>query len=87
MKSWGKIKIRYELKQKRVSDYCIKKALLSIDDEAYQNTLLTLYQQIRENTGKEKNIFKRKRAIWAWLLRKGYESDLISDLLKHDNTS
>ena len=87
MKSWGKIKIRYELKQKRISDYCIKKALLSIDDEAYQNTLLALYQQIRKNTGKEKNIFKRKRAIWAWLLRKGYESDLISDLLKHDNTS
>ncbi len=87
MKSWGKIKIRYELKQKRISDYCIKKALLSIDEEAYQNTLLALYQQIRKKTGKEKNIFKRKGAIRAWLLRKGYESDLISDLMKHDNNS
>src|SRR5580704_16170204 len=26
LKNWGRIKIRYELKQKQVSDYCIKKA-------------------------------------------------------------
>ncbi len=87
MKSWGKIKIRYELRLKRISDYCIKKALLSINDEAYQNTLCTLYQQIRKKTAKEKNKFKRNGTIRAWLLRKGYESDLITDLLKHDNTS
>src|SRR6201996_8784258 len=27
LKQWGKVKIRYELKQRQVSDYCIKKAL------------------------------------------------------------
>src|ERR1700709_2489168 len=27
MKQWGRVKIRYELKQKQVSEYCIKKAL------------------------------------------------------------
>jgi len=31
MKQWGRIRIRYELKQKQVGDYCIKKALAAID--------------------------------------------------------
>ncbi len=33
IKQWGRIKIRYELRQKQVSDYCVKKALASIDDD------------------------------------------------------
>src|SRR4030081_1027510 len=27
MKQWGRVKIRYDLKQRQVSEYCIKKAL------------------------------------------------------------
>ncbi|MBK5272343.1 MAG: RecX family transcriptional regulator, partial [Bacteroidia bacterium] len=27
IKKWGRMKIKYELKQKQISDYCIKKAL------------------------------------------------------------
>src|ERR1700754_3786363 len=39
LKEWGKVKIRYELKQRRVSEYCIKKALAAIDEEDYEKTL------------------------------------------------
>src|ERR1700759_3068685 len=35
LKHWGRVKIQYELKQKRVSDYCIKKALAAIDETDY----------------------------------------------------
>src|SRR4051812_46894646 len=35
IKQWGKTKIRYELRQKQVSEYCIKKALSLIEDSAY----------------------------------------------------
>jgi regulatory protein len=38
MKQWGRVKIRYELKQKHISEYCIKKALKEIDEEDYKNT-------------------------------------------------
>ena len=34
MKQWGRVKIRYELKQRQVSEYCIKKAMKQIDEEA-----------------------------------------------------
>lgn len=85
VKKWGKIKIRYELKQKRISEYCIKKALLCIDEEAYMNTLSKLYEQISKANVKEKNTYKRNGTIKAWLLRKGYEADLISEMIKHEN--
>ncbi|HRD43896.1 MAG TPA: RecX family transcriptional regulator, partial [Ferruginibacter sp.] len=39
MKQWGRQKIKYELKQKQVSDYCIKKALAAIDGEQYEKIL------------------------------------------------
>src|SRR6201985_2955999 len=38
LKKWGRIRIRYQLKLRHVSDYCIKKALASIDDEEYDRT-------------------------------------------------
>src|SRR5882762_609956 len=31
MKQWGRVKIKYELKQRQVSEYCVKKALKEID--------------------------------------------------------
>ena len=42
IKLWGKQKIKYALQQKRVSPVNIKKALLSIDQDAYAKTLLNL---------------------------------------------
>src|SRR5690606_12644137 len=38
-KSWGRVKIKYELKLRQVSDYCIKKALQQIEEEEYLKTL------------------------------------------------
>jgi regulatory protein len=83
MKKWGKVKIRVELRKKKVSDYCIRKALASLDETAYYNTLQNLFDKRRIEVSREKNAFKRDMAIKAWLLRKGYESDLISDLFKN----
>jgi len=39
IKQWGRIKIKYELKQKQVSEYSIKKALKQIEDEEYGKVL------------------------------------------------
>ncbi|MGE5105942.1 MAG: regulatory protein RecX, partial [Sphingobacteriales bacterium] len=42
IKQWGRIKIKYELKQKQVSDYCIRKAIDAIEEEDYLKTLRRL---------------------------------------------
>jgi regulatory protein len=82
IKHWGKVKIKYELRQKQVSDYCIKKALSSIDEKDYEKTLLKLFIEKRKTLKSEKNIFIRKRKISDYLMGKGFETDRINELLK-----
>lgn len=80
-KHWGRIKIKYELKKKMVSDYCIKKALKSIDDAAYIKTLQRLAELKLKTLKSEKNLFIRKKKLQDHLLQKGYESDLIREAI------
>jgi regulatory protein len=82
IKHWGKIKIRYELKQKQISEYCIKKALASIDGEEYEKTFRKLAEEKQETLRSEKNIFIKKRKMQDFLLQKGYEREMISDFVK-----
>ena len=41
IKQWGKEKIKYALKQKQVSDYCIRKALTAIATSDYNKTFFS----------------------------------------------
>ena len=77
IKQWGKVKIKYQLKQKQVSDYCIKKALAAIDTADYKNTLYKLADAKIATLKAEKNIFIKKRKLQDHLIQKGYELDLI----------
>ena len=81
MKQWGKVKIKYELKQKQVSEYCIKKGLKEIDEEEYLKTLNKLLDEKSSILKTEKNMLIKKRKISDYLLQKGYERDLIMQLL------
>ena len=56
MKQWGKIKIKQALKQKQVSEYCIRKALKEIDNNEYRQTFFKLAQQKLKTLKQEKNI-------------------------------
>jgi regulatory protein len=82
IKQWGRIKIRYELKQKQVSDYCIKKALAAINDSDYQQTLGKLAEQKIKSLKGEKNIFTKRKKLQDHLRLKGYEGDLVHDWVK-----
>jgi regulatory protein len=77
MKDWGRKKIYYALKEKKVSEYCIKKALKQIDEEAYQQVLTELAQKKYELL-KEEQWLVRKRKTIDYLLQKGYEADLVT---------
>jgi regulatory protein len=81
IKQWGKVKIKYELKQKQVSDYCIKKALASINENDYQKTIQKLFSAKLKTLKSEKNIFIKKKKLQNHLLQKGFESVLINKLI------
>ncbi len=80
-KDWGRVKIKYQLKQKQVSEYCIKKALKAIDEEDYQKTLQRLFDLKLKSLKSEKNIFIKKRKLQDHLLQKGFETELVRALL------
>jgi len=80
LKHWGKIKIRYELKQKQVGEYCIKKALAAISEDDYDRTLSRLAEAEWESLKKEEPFIRRQKAQ-ASLTRKGYETDRIQAAL------
>ena len=81
IKQWGKVKIKYALKQKQVSDYSIKKALAAIDETDYKRTAQKLFDLKLKILKAEKNIFTRKRKLQDYLMQKGFESDLVRKLL------
>lgn len=78
LKQWGRVKIKYALKQKQVSEYCIKKALTQIDEEAYQKTLQQLAnKKWTEISKKEPDKFARISKTTDYLLLKGFEAELV----------
>ena len=81
IKQWGKVKIKYELRKKQVSDYCIKKALASINENEYQKTIQKLFSAKLKTLKSEKNIFIKKKKLQDHLLQKGFESTLINKLI------
>ncbi len=82
IKQWGKTKIKYELAQKQVSAYCIKKALASISDEDYEKTLAKLVSDKLKTLKGEKNIFVKKSKLQNYLVGKGYEFGVVGKVVR-----
>ena len=80
IKGWGKIKIRQGLKLKRIPDKLIIKSLKSIEYDDYLMMLKKILQK-KSNTISEKDPFKKRYLLTRFASSKGYESDLIADLL------
>lgn len=82
MKQWGRVKIRLALRQRNVSEYCIRKGLSEIPDNEYLHTLRRLFTAKWNALKGEKNLLVKKRKALDALLQKGFERDLVMDLLK-----
>ena len=82
IKKWGRYKIQQALKQKGVSEYCIKRALKSeIPIEDYHQTLLQILEK-KNKTTRETNLYKRKQKLARYAIDKGFESNLVWEALK-----
>lgn len=79
IKKWGRIKIKQELKLREISTPLIKIALSEIEDKSYYHTLEELAIK-KLVLIKEKDPYKKKKKLIDYLLRKGYESNLIFEV-------
>jgi regulatory protein len=81
IKSWGKIRIVNELKFKHISSRNITTALKEISEDEYFETFVKLSERIWESAT-EKNQTKKRKKFCDYLLRKGFESDLVYQKMK-----
>ncbi|MES2747580.1 MAG: regulatory protein RecX [Bacteroidota bacterium] len=80
-KKWGKIRIKNELKARKISDYLISKSIKGIPSDEYETTFQTLAEKYWD-TITEKNPLKKRKKFCDFLLRKGWESDWIYEKAK-----
>jgi regulatory protein len=81
IKHWGRLKIKKELKLRKISDYSINKGIQEIDEAEYMNTLIRIIEK-KLKTVKEKNEYKRFYKLYSYAQSRGFEPDLITDCLK-----
>lgn len=85
-KKWGKIRIKNELKARKISDYLITKAIKEISIEEYFSAFETASEKHWE-TITEKNALKKRKKFCDYFLRKGWESEMIYERVKELETN
>lgn len=80
-KKWGKIRIKNELKARKISDYLISKSINQIPDEQYYTVFEIVSEKHWETIREKNNLIKRKK-FCDFLLRKGWESELVYEKVK-----
>lgn len=81
IKKWGRKRIERELKQRDISVYNIKAGFSEISTEDYEDTLWEIGSK-KFVSVKEPNQFKKRKKVADFLLRKGFESQKVYELLK-----
>lgn len=79
IKGWGKQKIRYQLRQKGISEFCIIKALKLLDESEYSASFKRIADKKWLALQSEKNIFVKKNKWQQFLLQRGFENAFINN--------
>lgn len=75
MKKWGKQKITRNLKMKKISAYCIRKAMTEIDQDEYEAVLdEIILNRMGEKEDWDYQLFQK---TGKYVLSRGYESELV----------
>jgi regulatory protein len=81
IKSWGRVRIVSELKFRTISQRNITTALKEISEEQYHETFDKLAERNWESLH-ERNSLKKRKKFCDFLLRKGFESELVYEKVK-----
>ena len=78
---WGVNKIRFHLIQKGIDKDIIDEALGQTDNEVYRQRLIDILKT-KSKTIKADSDFEKKRKLAAYAMQKGFEGNLIWEVLK-----
>lgn len=81
LKHWGRNKIAYELRLKKIPQTMISQGLESIDTHEYINGIKDLITK-KSKEVKDSDAFRKKQKIARYIISKGFESELVFSLLK-----
>lgn len=81
MNGWGRIKIKQGLKFKRVPEKLINKALQLLDGDEYLSVLQKIMEK-KQRQIHDTDTFKRRYKLQQYAMSRGFESDLINEVLK-----
>jgi regulatory protein len=81
IKHWGKIRITNELKARKINQTLITIALKEITAEEYEETFQNLSER-HWNSISESNSLKKRKKFCDYILRRGFESNLVYDKVK-----
>ena len=87
MKQWGREKIKQQLRQKKISEYCIKKGMAEIDDEEYDKTFKKLALKKLAEVKSDRSMLSRKSKMYRYLVQKGYERDMVMNVINEFMTA
>jgi regulatory protein len=82
LNTWGKIKLSVMLTQKEIPKPLIQVALDQIDPELYKQSCTRLISE-KAATLRETNHFKRKGKLYRFAAQRGFEPDLIHQILSY----
>ena len=86
IKHWGRIRIQQELKFRKISAYCIKKAMEEIPDEDYLDILTQVIIK-KKNSLPETDPYKLKVKLIQYALSRGFEMPSIQKVIDKQNLS
>ncbi len=81
IKKWGRNKIVNELESLGLTNACITLGLKEIDSSDYSKTLQALLQKKAQEISEE-NLFLKRNKVARFAIAKGYEPDLVWELVK-----
>jgi regulatory protein len=81
LKHWGRNKIAYELRLKKIPSGLISEALETIDEEEYASAIKTLITK-KSKEVKDSDAYRKKQKIARFLISKGFESELVFGMMK-----
>src|SRR5687768_3557025 len=78
IKKWGRVKIKLELKKRKISEYCIRQAMKEIDEADYRKTLKKILTEAGKKAGKSKNA---RYKVAQYAVSRGYENELVWEIM------